>query len=213
MGRLQSRCARSRTCVTIALVLIGSVAGATESAEHLELQWAPEHDEPAEPFETFPSVTAAPASNAFNRYRFETDSAASGLHVGMQLQLGSLCDGGLIQARPYVDWISSDGKLSVRLDSETDWMNLAEGRFAQRSRQLRITYAPDPELALSGSVQHQSDTRPAGIDAQLRWTLSPGRELYVVLDRNTPTLVFDPVTRRLPPSNRLTVKLHWDFRI
>jgi len=193
--------------------LIGSVAGATESAEQLELRWAPEHEEPAEPFETFPSVTATPAPNAFNRYRFETDSAASGLHVGMQLQIGSLCDGGLFQAKPYVDWISSDGKLSVRLESETDWMNLAEGRFAQRSRRLRITYAPNPELTLSGSVQHASDTRPAGIDAQLRWALSPGREVHVVLERNVPPFVFEPVTRRLPPSNQLMLKFHWDFRI
>lgn len=186
----------------------------TQNDEHLEFHWAPEYEFLTQPFEISPHVVIAPGGYTFNQYHLQAESsAASALRAGAQLQAGTFYDGHLIQIKPYVNWNSSSGALSVELDNETDWVHLAEGHFVQKLYQLKLTYALSPDMTLSSFAQYASNAGPTGVNVQWHWILSPGREFYFVFNHDVLNSVTEPLSRRQSLGNEFLVKLHWDFRL
>ena len=48
----------------------------------------------------------------------------------------------------------------------------------------KTLYAFSPDLVVSAFTQYDSESRDLGLNTRLRWTLRPGRDLFLVWNRN-----------------------------
>ncbi len=184
----------------------------TDSAEHFEFHWAPRYEHLVQPFAITERVTLPAGDYHFQRLHFQAESStASPFQVGAQLETGGFYDGSLVQAIPYAKWTTPNSKWHFELNSETDFAALREGRFTQRLYQLKASYVFTTDLAFSSFTQFDSDTDRVGANAQLRWTIAPGREVFVVFNHNVALALNDVEPWRTPAENSLTMKLQWNF--
>jgi len=179
------------------------------SGEHLEMDFAPQFERLDQPFEVAKGVVIPPGRYRFDRYEVEAQSsAARPLRVGSYLWFGGFYSGTLTQWICFVYATALGGQLRVELNGENDFGHLPQGRFVQRLWQLKVLYAFTPDLAVSTFTQYDSEARGVGLNARLRWTLSPGRDLFAVWDRNWAQ---EPVPglRLVPAADQLALKLRW----
>jgi hypothetical protein len=181
----------------------------TRSGEHLEANWAPELERLDEPFEVARGVVIPPGGYHFNRFRLEAQSSeARPWSLGATVWFGEFFAGHLTQWESFVNWTSGPGRLRLELSAENDFGYLPQGDFIQRLLQLKTLYAFSPDLLLSAFTQYDSESRSLGVNSRLRWTIRPGRDLFLVWNRNW---------RRLPRFSRrfeseadqVAVKLRW----
>ena len=71
-------------------------------------------------------------------------------------------------------------------------------------------YALSPDLVLSALTQYDSESRDLGLNARLRWTLRPGRDLFLVWNHNWKRLP-EPRTRFDSEADQVVVKLRWTW--
>src|SRR4030095_16672036 len=84
----------------------------------------------------------------------------------------------------YANWTSPSGRLVLSVDVENDYGNLPVGQFTQRLWQIKTIYAFTTDLIARAYLQYDSETRLTGLNARLRWTITPGRDFFLVWDRN-----------------------------
>ncbi|HEX4481072.1 MAG TPA: DUF5916 domain-containing protein, partial [Rudaea sp.] len=184
----------------------------TDNGTHLEAHWAPRYERLSEPFAITDKVTLPIGEYNFDRYHLQAESPTAGAwQIGAQLEAGGFYDGTLTQIVPYVRWTSRDGRWHADFDNETDQVRLREGTFTQQLLQLRASYAMNADIALSTFLQYDTTSRRLGSNAQWRWIVAPGREVYVILNHNVDVPVSQITAARLPQDNSLTIKLQWNF--
>src|SRR5262249_49970557 len=124
------------------------------------------------------------------------------------LWFGGFFGGTLIQWTCFLYATGAGGHLRVELNGENDFGRLPQGRFVARLWLLKVLYAFTPDLAISPFTPYDSQARGVGLNARLRWTLLPGRDLFVVWDRNWAQ---EPVPglRLTPAADEVTLKLRW----
>lgn len=86
--------------------------------------------------------------------------------------------------------------------------DLPQGEFIQRLWQLKTVYAASPDLVVSLFTQYDSESRDLGLNSRLRWTIRPGRDLFLVWNRNWQRTL-DPGYRLELDSDQIVVKLRW----
>ena len=87
------------------------------------------------------------------------------------------------------------------------------GDFTQNLGQLKLVYAFTPDLILSSFTQYDSESRDLGLNNRLRWTLRPGRDLFVVWNHGwRHPLESHSGTTLTPINDSLVAKLRWTFR-
>jgi len=186
----------------------------TESGAHFEFDWIPDYEALTEPFEIVDGVTVPVGSYHFDRYRFEAQSSdARPLRVGAVVEIGTFYTGRLNQAKPFVNWTTLEGKLRFELSNETDFGYLPQGDFIQRLYQLKVAYSFSPDFELSSFTQYDSSVGHTGVNARLRWIISPGRDFFLVFNHGVAAAVDDPNARLAPTANSAIAKLRWDFRL
>ena len=74
--------------------------------------------------------------------------------------------------------------------------------------QLKTVYAFSPDLIVSVFGQYDSESRDLGVNTRLRWTIQPGRDLFLVWNRNWQRTL-DPGYRLDLDSDQIVVKLRW----
>ena len=80
------------------------------------------------------------------------------------------------------------------------------------ARALKTVYAFDPNLLLAAFFQYDSESQDLGMNARLRWTIAPGRDLFVVWNRGWKHPIFERAPDLLvPDADQLIVKLRWTF--
>jgi len=169
------------------------------SGEHLEMDWAPQFERLDAPFEVAKGVIIPPGSYRFVRYEAEAQSsAAQPLRLGAKVWLGGFYTGRLAQWTAFLTWTGREGHLRVELDGESDFGKLPQGDFIQRLWHLKVLYAFTPDLTVSTFAQYDSEERNLGLNTRLRWTLSPGRDLFLVWNRSWE-----------PSADQLVLKLRW----
>lgn len=184
----------------------------TESAEHVETHWAPRYERLFEPFAISEHVTLPAGDYHFQRLHFQAESSsARALQFGAQVETGGFYDGSLTQYIPYARWTTPNGKWHFELNNETDRAALREGHFVQRLYQFKASYTFDNDLVFSSFTQFDSDTDRVGANAQLRWTIAPGREVFFVFNHGVALPLSDVAPWREPAENSLTVNLQWNF--
>ena len=113
-----------------------------------------------------------------------------------------------------MNWTSPGGRLQLGLEAEQNFGHLPEGNFVQRLWQLQAAAALNPNLVLTSFIQYDSESRNLGANTRLRWTVRPGRELFVIWNRGWRRLITSRDELNLVPDQELiAVKLKWTFRI
>jgi hypothetical protein len=154
-------------------------------------------------------VVIPPGQYRFNRYEVEAQSSAvRPLRVGSYLWLGGFYGGTLVQWICFAYATALGAHLRLELNGENDFGKLPQGRFIQRLWQLKVLYAFTPDLAVSTFIQYESDARGVGLNSRLRWTLAPGRDLFLVWNRNW-AQELAPGLRLTPAVDQVALKLRW----
>jgi hypothetical protein len=111
-----------------------------------------------------------------------------------------------------VKWTSPKGRLQLEVDTENDYGHMPEGNFQQKLWQFQGAYAWNPNLIFTTFIQYDTDSNSVGTNNRLRWTIKPGRDLFVIWDRNWQKIVTSPNLSLVPESDLIAVKLRWTFR-
>lgn len=186
----------------------------TRQGDHFEANFAPEFQRLDEPFEVAPGVLIPPGSYQFNRFRAQAESSGSRpLSVGGTVGFGEFYDGNLTQVNAFVNWTEGSGHFQLGLTAENDYGYLPAGDFIVRLWQLKTVYAFNPNVILAAFSQYDSESENLGMNARLRWTIQPGRDLFVVWNRDWrhPTGPASPYVLA-PIADQVILKLRWTFR-
>jgi len=184
-----------------------------ESGDRFEFDWDPHGETLAAPFEVALGVVIPPGTYDFTRWRVEAQTSDHRpLQFGTTTWFGTFFNGHLTQWTNYVRWTSPKGKVQLDLDTENDFGHLPVGNFVQRLWSVRAAYAWSPNLVLSSFVQYDTGSQNIGTNTRLRWTISPGNDLFVVWNRGWQRIVTDPHVSIVPESDLIAVKLRWTFR-
>jgi hypothetical protein len=185
-----------------------------ETADRFEFNYIPEYEYLAAPFEIVPGVVIRPGAYRFTRFRVEAQSSPHrSVEAGATTRFGDFYSGTLTQWEQYVKWTSPKGRLQFGLIAENNFGHLKEGNFVQRLWQVQSSFAWSPNLVLTNFLQYDTDSQNLGSNTRLRWTIRPGRDLFVVWNRGWQRLILSPKDLGLIPENELlAIKLRWTFR-
>ena len=184
------------------------------SGEWVQLSWVPQYELLTAPFRISRGVTIRPGSYRFDRFGIlATTSAHRPLKFYSFTWLGSFYSGNLRQYENSVFWTSPKGRLQLGTAVTNNYAHLREGNLVQRLWQQRVTFAWSPNLVLSSFIQYDSDSGNVGTNTRLRWTIKPGRELFVVWNRGWQRLLERPELALIPDNEVIAIKLRWTFRM
>ncbi len=169
--------------------------GATfQAGDRVELNLSRRFDAPLAAFELVPGTTVD--SGAYWWDRLEARYVGSNVRswaLEASASTGRFYDGrrrdvslvGVLRAQPHIE---------VRTELVLNSVDLPSGSFSVTTVRLRGDYAVSPRLTATLFAQADDGSDRAAVNARVRWTTSPGSDLYVVwnsawplgLDRGVP---------------------------
>ncbi len=185
-----------------------------ESGDGFEFKWSPQYERLPAPFEIVPGVAVRPGEYHFIRWHLVAETSQHRpLRFGSTTALGDFYSGRLTQWINRVNWTSPRGRLQLGLATEQNFGHLKEGDVVQRLWQWQAAYAWSSNLALTSFVQYDTESMNLGANTRLRWTMRPGRELFLVWNRGWRRLITsrDDLTL-ISETELLALKLRWTFR-
>jgi hypothetical protein len=162
--------------------------GATfQSGDRVEVNLIRRFDGPRMPFELVPGTTVDPGEYWWERAEVRYVGAnvrAWSLQAGASR--GRFYDGdrtdlsltGLLRVQPHVE---------VRLEYERNDVTLPQGAFVANTVRFRGDYAFSPRLTATLFAQSDDQSDRLALNTRLRWTTSPGSDLYAVWTSAWPT--------------------------
>ena len=185
----------------------------TRSGWHLEANWIPQFELLKEPFEVSPGVVIPAGSYPFTRFRTEVNSpSAFPLRVTAVVQVGDFFTGHLTETLATVAWTEPSGHLQLELDAVNDFGSLPQGDFIERLWQARAAYSFTPDLFFQAFLQYDSGSRNVGMNSIVRWTIQPGRDLFLVWNRGWVSPLEGGSTHLRTVGDEVVLKLRWTFR-
>jgi hypothetical protein len=184
-----------------------------ETGDRFELNWNPHGEILLAPFEVAPGVVIPAGSYQFNRWRAEVQTSPHRpFQFGNTSWFGEFYNGHLWQQINYLKWTSPKGRLQLGVDTENDYGHMPQGNFRQKLWQFQGAYAWNPNLIFTTFIQYDTDSNSVGTNNRLRWTIKPGRDLFVIWNRNWEKILTSPNLSLVPESDLVAVKLRWTFR-
>jgi hypothetical protein len=157
----------------------------TQGGDHFEVNVVPYYERLTTPFEIADGVAIPAGGYHFTRLRVQAEAASSRqIRPAITVWFGPFYDGHLTQWLPQLGWSSSRGHLRLELTGELDEASLRGGNFTERLLGFRAIYAVTPDLVASSFTQYDSTSDALGTNNLIRWTIQPGRDLYLVLNRS-----------------------------
>ena len=184
------------------------------TGEKVEITVAPQYEFLPAPFEIGEGVRIRPGSYRFNRFTIlgETSRHRS-WRAASSTTFGAFYSGRLTQSQNSIHWTAPRGRFQTGLTVEQNFGRLPEASFVQRLWQLETAFAWNANLSLASFLQYDSESGNLGTNTRLRWTLKPGRDLFIVWNRGWQRLRTSRDDLLLAPdSEMLAVKLRWTFR-
>lgn len=157
------------------------------SGDELQLQLSREGDAPTEAFEIFEGTTAQAGTYWFDRWELSYEgSSRRAVRVEARANFGEFYHG---SGEDYE--ITVEGRVQPHLLWSVDF-GYTEGRFpashfVARTTTARVDYALTPRLNTTLFAQWNNEANRAALNARVRWTRTPGSDLYVVLNSAWPT--------------------------
>lgn len=185
-----------------------------ESGDRIEFDWVPWYEFLPQPFEVASGVTLPVGGYRFTRFRgeFET-SPHRPWEFGSTTWFGSFYNGHLTQQSNDVRFTGSRGRWQAGLSSDQNFGRLPKGGFVQRLMQVNLGYAFSPNLAWSSFLHYDTESQNIGNNMRLRWTLTPGNDIFLVWNRGWQRLILSRNDLNIvPDKDILAVKIRWTFR-
>ena len=155
--------------------------GATfQTGDHVEVNLIRRFDAPADPFQLVPGTVVAPGEYWWNRIELRFQGANfRRWAAGVYGSTGNFYDGrrtdtgvgGRLRLQPHVELL---------LEAERNDVSLPSGSFVTSTARFRGDYAVSPRLTATVFAQVDDQSDRAALNARVRWTQSPGSDLYVV---------------------------------
>ena len=179
-----------------------------ESGDRVEANFNPQGERLIEPFEVADTVSIAPGTYRFTRYRLELEFASRRNVSGLVAwRFGGFYDGHLHQFQVEGAW-KPTSSLILEVEGEHNVGRLPGGPFDESVIGVRGLVNLSPDLTISSFLQFDSESRSFGSNTRLRWTFHPAGDLFVVYNHN----LQDFESRWRFESNQLLVKAQYTLR-
>jgi hypothetical protein len=80
-----------------------------------------------------------------------------------------------------IQWRKSE-HLVTSFEADQYFVRLPQGRFQTRLLLYKLAYSFSPFLTISNFVQYDTDSQNVGVQSRLRWVVTPGNELFLVVN-------------------------------
>jgi hypothetical protein len=177
-----------------------------ESGDSFELNLRRQWDVPPEDFEIFPGDTILAGRYAWNSIELGLEgSEARSIVPEVSVRVGEFYDGHALEL---------DGQLGMRLEphvllsAEASRSRITRGSrsFTASTVRLRTDYAFSPRFNTTFFGQYDNESERLAFNARVRWTRSPGSDLYVVWNSGWPSGLEGGIPWGRPTRGALVVK-------
>lgn len=142
---------------------------------------------PTSNFEISDGVVIAPGSYTFNRFGAGVStSSIRPVSAYGDLEAGDFYTGDLIRSEVGVTWRPSP-RLLMSFSFEHNDLDLAEGEFERDLGRVRINVSFTPRLTWNNLIQYDNVSDSIGLNSRLHWIVSPGQDVFVVLNHGVET--------------------------
>jgi hypothetical protein len=157
------------------------------SGDEVQLNLSREGDAPLEAFDVFEGTVVAPGNYWYDRWEIEYDGSSSRpVRLELSASFGKFYHGGGedysigVEGRwqPHLLWSLDFGYTAGRFPTS---------QFIARTTTARVDYALTPRLNTTLFAQWNNEANRGAVNARMRWTRTPGSDLYVVLNSAWPT--------------------------
>lgn len=157
------------------------------SGDEVQVNLSREGDAPQEAFDVFEGTIVTPGNYWYDRWEIEYDGSSSRpVRLEASASFGKFYHGGGedykigLEGRwqPHLLWSLEFGYTNGRFPAS---------RFSARTTTARVDYALTPRLSTTLFAQWNNEANRGAINTRLRWTRTPGNDLYVVLNSAWPT--------------------------
>jgi hypothetical protein len=167
------------------------------------------YDRILEPFEVFGGVTIDRGAYWINTIDFDfTSSEARPVSVALRYRQGGFFDGDERAVSVGFD-VRAGALLQLGGRMESTAVELPNASFTSRLAQARVDLHFSPNVSWRNLVQYDNDSRNLSVQSRLRWTITPGSDLFMVLGTGWLRTERDSFQ---PEGVEATAKLVWTFR-
>ncbi len=153
-----------------------------DSADEVRLEFVARRDRLDQPFQIQSDIVIPAGEYDFARALVHAETSNKReLSGSLQLEAGTFYDGTRQDVVVGASWRPS-ALVNTSLEYERNAVQLDGGDFDVHVGRARVDLAFTPRVLWSNFVQFDNQSDTAGLNSRLRWTLSPGRELYIVLN-------------------------------
>jgi Domain of unknown function (DUF5916) len=158
-----------------------------QSGDRVELNLQRRFDGPTSDFEIVPGTTIPADEYWWDRVEFRYSGSNVRIwSIGASASVGEFYDGdrtdlsfnGRLRLQPHLEFL---------LEWQRNDVSLPAGAFVASTMRFRGDYAFSPRLTATAFVQYDDQSDRAAVNARVRWTTSPGSDLYVVWNNTWPT--------------------------
>lgn len=155
-----------------------------ESGEHIEFNIIPQFDYVDEGYEIFEGIFIPAGEYKQTRYRIQIETASKRpWSIDIMYWWGGFYGGK--NNNPQLGLNFRSGKHIVSgIRFEQNRVRLPQGSFTTNIFSLRFDYSFNPRLVLYNFVQYDNKSDNIGINTRLRWTISPGNDIFFVFNRS-----------------------------
>lgn len=184
-----------------------------QSGDRIEFNVYRLFDAPTTNFTLAPNAAVTAGEYWWTRYEIAyRGSNVRPVVLGSEVSWGEFYDGERIDAQLSAR-VRVQPHYEFTLEFERNDVDLPTGSFVAHTGRFRADYAVNPRLTLTGFAQYDDQSDRAAINARLRWTPSPGSDLFLVWNSVWPTVPDGAFRLSQPQRGALVVKYTQYFRL
>ncbi len=136
-----------------------------------------------EPFEISPGVILQPGEYRNNRYSTSIATARKRRVTGiLNTSYGDFWSGTAERISTTLIY-KLPPHFNISIGADQTFAHLPEGNFIARTITSNIDFAVSPFLSFTNLIQYDNRSRNLGWQSRMRWTLTPGRDLFLVFNQ------------------------------
>ncbi len=183
-----------------------------QSGDRVELNLQRQFDRPTEDFNVFSGATVRAGAYWWNRVEVQYSGAeARGVRMSVTASTGQFYDGRSSEASVGAR-IRSAPHVLATVDIVRSTVTLPTASFSANTVRIRADYAINARLNSTLFAQWDNQSERASINARVRWTVTPGSDLFVVWNSAWPTGLERSIPWSRPIRGGLIVKYVYFFR-
>ncbi len=188
-----------------------------DSGDEVSIEFTREYDAPQETFDLFDGAEIDAGRYAWNRAELQVQSS-SARTLGFDV---SVSRGGFYSGRSTELSASLRGRFAPHVNVSLDYNRTSAAlavadstlRFTAQIARLRLDVATSPRLSTTLFAQWNNESNRGAVNARVRWTSSPGSDLYLVWTSQWPTDLPNGIPWRTPTRGTLVAKYVKYFRV